>query len=935
MLDKVSKQSLLEQIIGARDDPVAIKSVDYRFVAVNKAFCKHVGFEACDLIGKNDLELGRAESLVLGDPATGWPGLWAFDDRAIEHCSKTRYVETGFNGRNDLHTVRTPLMDDGGNVIGLMVELVDVREVHELKRRVANNLDALSIRDGEITTLDSVLASLLACQDTETLLSYLAAIIVERTGADGAYVSTLHETGAYLNFVAAQGVHAAQLLGTRHQWGDGVVGMAWERGEVIFGNEAIAVGDQLRWEPMTQTLVIPLMLDGATVAALSVVSGPMQPDLGKEIALLERIAGVATVAIANTRLMDTTAQTLRRTRALSEISRMLTTVDDSCAACDSVCRTILSVVDVTRSSCYLVDESGQLRPHVSWAVDEAEPFRTDTIPESLVPGALAHWCLENREVGYIKRLDDDPRESAAVHAFRREFNVGSTCCAPLLRRGEPVGLIVVSRARNQRDLDETDIDVFKAIANQLSTVIERHELASELQHQAFHDQLTALPNRHQFELELERSIRIARENSTSVWVQYIDLDGFKEVNDTNGHTSGDQLLKLVAGRLSQCIDSRHMLARMGGDEFATIVCVDDAHGDDALATAQCLLDSLSTEFVVRGERIKVGASIGLSQFPADGDNVDELLRSADIAMYQAKNSEETDIFRFDETLAIDLRNRVQLEKELREALENEEFRLVYQPQVRCSDHRVVGVEALIRWVHPTRGLVPPAEFIPLAERTGQINRIGAWVIETAARQLANWQGTSLGGVRVSINIAAPQLQLESFSADVLDVLQCHGVPVSLLELEVTESVVMNDVSSVVRHLNHLRNAGMRIAIDDFGTGYSSLSYLQELPLDVLKIDRSFVTRLATEDAETSLANTIQFLADRFGLITVAEGVETVQQCNAIMQLGCTLIQGYLYSKPVAAEELPKVVTDIQGLASTEPRRDSRPAKTRRSDVVSH
>ncbi len=910
MLEEIHSHLLLDQLGAALSKPMVVKDREHRFVYVSKAFADALGRPVDELIGKNDLELGRPRNLVLGDPSTGWPGLWELDDRVLESGTGSTHAGAGFNPRNNTSTERTPLRNDAGDIVGLIVQLHDLGDTHGLQRSVENNRDALWVQKGEINTVDRVLASLSACHDTGTLFHQLVSTLIERTSADGSYIAKVHESGEYMEFVSAAGLNSEVLAGTRQLRGEGLLGEIWNRGEAAFVNDLGDAHSVFKWEPQTQGFGLPLIVDGLTVAVLLVVSGSDSPDLAGEIPLLERIARIACFGVANTRLMDATAKTLSRTRALGELSQLLNKVESATDACDAVCRVLLQAFEATQASSFLVDDTGTLQSHVRWGIKDGELLQASPFTDDLTCGSIAQWCVANGETAVIARHVEDSRESAAIHAMREQLQIGSTCCVPLHKGGKLAGALGITRDRDQIDFDENEIAAFTAVVNQLSTALDRHELASELQHQGFHDRLTTLPNRHCFELELNDAINQAQMDDSIVTVLFLDLDGFKNVNEALGHAAGDLLLSLISERLAGCIESSDMLARMGGDEFAVIV---RARGktDAAFITAQRLLASLSTPFSMVGECVSVGASIGVSSYPENGLTGNDVLRCADTAVYQAKRNGKGQILCFDETLANDERDRNKLEVELRHAIENEEFELLYQPQVRCSDNRVVGVEALIRWEHPTRGVVSPAEFIPLAETIGLINSIGAWVIDEAVRQLSLWQKTSLSDMRVSVNIAPPQFQLADFAEQILNALENHRVPPDLLELEVTESVVMNDVARVVQHLYRLREAGVRVAIDDFGTGYSSLSYLQDLPLDVLKIDRSFVSRMASKSSGQSLVKTIQLLASGLGLETVAEGVETIEQKDAIEELGCDLIQGYLYSRPVAPEQIPDVVLDIQ------------------------
>ena len=353
---------------------------------------------------------------------------------------------------------------------------------------------------------------------------------------------------------------------------------------------------------------------------------------------------------------------------------------------------------------------------------------------------------------------------------------------------------------------------------------------------------------------------------------------------------------------------------MGGDEFALIVRdaeprADGAEGE-ALAIARRLIHALLDPFDVHGSRLRIGTSIGVSHFPDDGHGMDELLRNADVAMYRAKAEGKGCVVAYERAHADESRRRAEVELELTDALGRDEFRLFYQPQVSCRDGRVSALEALIRWEHPTRGLLAPDAFVPIAEQAGLIDAIGDWVIEEAARQWRAWRDEEVADVRIAVNVAASQFRQPRFADGVLARLRRHGVPPERLELEVTESVFMQDVELVAAELERLRAVGVRIAVDDFGTGYSSLRYLQELPLDALKIDRAFVAPLGERTDRVSLAGTVQLLAAGLGLESVAEGVESAAQLAAVSELGCDLVQGYHFSPPVPAANVPACIRTI-------------------------
>ena len=571
MLDDIIPSQLVAQIGVAQDTPFAIKDLNHRFVYANPSFCQLLGTSAEALIGKNDLEIGRPRELVLGNPLSGWPGLWALDDQVVKQKTISRTADLTSAEQGNLETVRVPLRNADGEVTALLVQLFDVSEVRELKQRIANNVDVLSLREGEISTMESVLASLMACQDTGTLLEQLAGILVARTRADCCYAATLHESGEFMEIVAANGNHSAQYFGGQFRRGEGTIGRVWDRGASIYFKDVSVIQSIHQWPAGTQAFSLPLFVEGEAIAALTVISDTDSKDLADNVPLLERICGMASMAIANTRLIDVTQQRLRVTRALAEVSQALTTLDNVEEAYNLVCRILLPAMDAKRASILQLDESGELTPQVSWGYSHGSLTRPMVLTKELACQSIAQWCVDNDSLATIGRVEEDAREASVVHALRAENNVGSTCCIPLKHHEGVFGAMILARSRDMREFSEAHIDMFQAVVNQLSTSINRIELAAKLKHQAFHDRLTGLPNRYQLESILGEAIDEANNCQGNFYVMFVDLDGFKEVNDFNGHATGDRLLSSVAERLSSVIGERDTLVRMGGDEFAVIV----------------------------------------------------------------------------------------------------------------------------------------------------------------------------------------------------------------------------------------------------------------------------------------------------------------------------------------------------------------------------
>jgi diguanylate cyclase (GGDEF)-like protein len=435
------------------------------------------------------------------------------------------------------------------------------------------------------------------------------------------------------------------------------------------------------------------------------------------------------------------------------------------------------------------------------------------------------------------------------------------------------------------------------------TIARRRELEVELAHQALHDALTGLPNRTLLADRLNQALARHGRGTGDVVVAFMDLDRFKLINDSKGHPVGDALLVSLARRLEGALRSADTVARFGGDEF--VMVSEGVQGDaDVVAIATRLKGVLDEPFSLGDEDIHISGSIGLA-VAANGETADELIRNADAAMYAAKEAERGGFAVYREPLHAGVVTRLQTERELHKALNDGEFVLHYQPKYSLASGEAVGVEALLRWAHPEKGLVSPADFIPVCEETGLIVPIGQWVLFEAGRQARRWRDQHGLSVAVSVNLSARQLVRPDLTRLVSDMLESTGADPADLCLEITEGSLLQDMNAAVKHLRELRSLGVRISIDDFGTGYSSLAYLRTLPLDELKIDRSFVTPVADDASAAAIVASVVGLGHALGLLVVAEGVETVAQLSTLRALGCDLAQGYYLARPAnAAAVLP-------------------------------
>ncbi len=426
---------------------------------------------------------------------------------------------------------------------------------------------------------------------------------------------------------------------------------------------------------------------------------------------------------------------------------------------------------------------------------------------------------------------------------------------------------------------------------------------ARMQHLAHHDTLTGLPNRVHLLERLQGAIADARREGSQLAVLFIDMDRFKNINDTLGHQVGDGLLVEVGRRLRALVRETDLVARLGGDEFVVVLTHVGQRGADAAAKiGGQLLQALGRPYAVQGHELHSTPSVGISLFPADGAEPDTLMKNADTAMYHAKAQGRNNCQYFTPALNEARGERLALEVGLRGVIERNELFLHYQPQQDVASGRIVAFEALLRWRHPERGLIPPLDFIPIAEDTGLIEPIGSWVLDAALQQVAQWRRDGHAALRVAVNLSAQQLRLDSFAERVAQALTRHGLPGSALELEITESVAMRDPERTAALLRQLRHIGVALAIDDFGTGHSSLAYLKQLPLSCLKLDRSFVMDIERDANDAAICTATIQMAHSLGLGVVAEGVETAMQLEFLRRLGCDTVQGYHLSRPLPAAD---------------------------------
>jgi diguanylate cyclase (GGDEF)-like protein len=583
-------------------------------------------------------------------------------------------------------------------------------------------------------------------------------------------------------------------------------------------------------------------------------------------------------------------------KAMSKIDKLILSGADFEEVAEDVIDHLINLTEYESAAIIARDVDGRNKAKmISWCEDK---FMHERIG---LPQELGHdWC-QPREVE-IKMVDP------AVAPYRERFlkyGIRFVLIIPVVLQDELKGILLLGStksfeshgARVQRCID---------LAGRLAVALASAEREEALYRQAHFDELTGLPNRQLLKDRLEQHLVSARRNQTSGAILFLDLDRFKEVNDVFGHSVGDIVLTQTAERIINEVRESDTVARLGGDEFV-VVMPEHATGNVLRMAASRILTRLSEPFQVRGSSHFLSASIGIVVFPDDGDSVETLLQNADAAMYRAKDAGRSRFEFFSKSLNAESRRKIELERDLRTAFDDERLEVFYQPQFNLRDGAVWGAEALMRWRHGDQGFVPPNEFIQLAEDSGLIVDMGRWVMEQTCTDLRSIMDMGLHPGSMSINVSARQLREGNFASDVLDALQRHDIHPGYLQLEITETAVAENPDAAINILNVLRDAGVQVAIDDFGTGYSSLSYLQQMPFDLIKIDKSFIDMIGEGGSSENICRTIIKMAHELGKKSIAEGVETREQADFLIENGCDFVQGYFYSHPLPQNEFHEFV----------------------------
>jgi diguanylate cyclase (GGDEF)-like protein/PAS domain S-box-containing protein len=599
------------------------------------------------------------------------------------------------------------------------------------------------------------------------------------------------------------------------------------------------------------------------------------------------------------------------------VTRTLSEADTAAAGLKAVLRTVCEAEGWELGRYFAGDDkAGVLRFGEAWGVPDEEIERfiemSRTLTYAPVAG-LAGRVWQSGEALWVADVNADARVSVAGRA--RESGIRGAFVFPLVSEGRIIGVFIFN-SRAVREREERLLQAIHVIGSQIGQFIQRKQAEDKVAQLAQFDTVTGLPNRHLFNDRLGQMLTQAQRNDWSGAVLFVDLDRFKAVNDTYGHAAGDVLLRQVAARLKDCVRSGDNVGRLSGDEFA-VALSNLAKADDAGLVAQKVVGALSAPFDLGGHQAYISASIGIALFPSDGQEPDALIKNADTAMYRAKEQGRNGYQFYLPQMNERLTQRLQLEAQLRGALDRKEFLLHYQPKVSLATGAITGFEALLRWQHGER-LVPPAEFIAVLEETSLIVPVGEWVLRSVCEQLRRWEQAGIAVRPVAVNLSARQFQRKGLATVVGQVLRENKIDPDLLELELTETLLMSEAEEAVETLLQLKSLGVQLAVDDFGTGYSSLAYLKRFPLNALKIDRAFIRNAVTDPDDAAIALTIINLAHSLKLKVVAEGVETEGQLNFLRSHGCDEMQGYYFARPLKVEDCTQALVEDRRLPNPKP-----------------
>jgi diguanylate cyclase (GGDEF)-like protein len=760
-----------------------------------------------------------------------------------------------------------------------------------------------------------------------------AAAILEGTFTS-ATIALADPDGEFLRIAASKGINYDRMRNRRfavsatHPEGRGLTGTSFRTKKPCIMNDFLADERTTHWHALAREdgtrsgASFPLLENGGRAVGvllfLSRDEGAFSDDL---VELLGRLAENVSFALDNFDRAEQKAKTEEQKERLTRMFAALSATNEAIMRAKSrtqlfemVCEAAANGGKFTSTTISLANPDSDFLDIAAVAGPTAETTRNVKVSISAARPegrGLSGAAFRSGQA----RISNDylaDQQASAFHAIIRSDGAKSGAAFPLLIRGQAVGVMLFLSAEKDTFTPEF-VELLQRLADNVSFALENFDRADEktkadarIEYLASHDSLTSLPNRETFNGLLHHAIEAARRYQRRFAVLFIDLDRFKIINDSLGHEAGDMLLVEIANRLRQTLRSSDVVARLGGDEFVVIL-EEAAESHDVECIARNLLSVLSEPLQLSGHECHTTASIGIAMYPSDGADVQTLTKNADMAMYLAKEDGKNGFRFFTKEIKTQSIERLTLESALRRALERDQFALHYQPKVDLATGQITGVEALLRWTHPELGVLPPMQFIPLAEETGLIVPIGRWVLKEACAQNVAWQRRGLRPVSMAVNLSPRQFADEHLLQDIDEALAASGMSPVLLQLEVTESMVMRNVSRAVKVLDAIQNRGIRLAIDDFGTGYSSMSLMKQFPIDTIKIDRSFVRDLPDDSEDKAIAQAIISMGKALGMTVVAEGVETAEQETFLRDHACDEMQGFLFSRPVPSQQLAELL----------------------------
>jgi diguanylate cyclase (GGDEF)-like protein len=749
-----------------------------------------------------------------------------------------------------------------------------------------------------------------------------------------ATIALVEPDGEFLRIAATKGLNYERMRGRRfatsaaNPEGRGLSGTSFRTRQPCIMNDFMADERTVHWRSLAREdgtrsgACFPLLKNGSEAIGvllfLSTDEGAFTDDL---VELLARLAENVSFALDNFDRAEEKAKTEEQQERLTRMFAALSATNEAIMRAKSrtelfefACAAASNGGKFTSTTIALADADSDLLGIVAAAGPAAETTRNvrlSTSADCPEGRGLAGTAFRTREPCVSNDYLNDDRVRI-FHAIVRGDGARSGAAFPLLIRGQAVGIMIYMSSEKDTFTPEF-VELLQRLADNVSFALENFNRVDEktraderIEYLASHDSLTGLPNREMFNELLRYAISAAQRYQRRFAVLFIDLDRFKVINDSLGHDAGDVLLVEVASRLRGALRSSDVVARLGGDEFVVIL-EETAERDDVERIALNLLSVLSEPLQLIGHECHTTASIGIAMYPSDGSDAQTLTKNADMAMYLTKEDGKNGVRFFNKEVRTQSIERLTLETALRRALDRNQFALHYQPKVDMTTGQITGVEALLRWTHPELGVLPPSQFIPLAEETGLIVPIGRWVLKEACAQNMDWQRRGLRPVSMAVNLSPRQFGDEHLLGDIDEALAASGMSPVLLQLEVTESMVMRNVSRAVKVLDAIQSRGIRLAIDDFGTGYSSMSLMKQFPIDTIKIDRSFVRDLPKDSEDQAIAQAIISMGKALGMTVIAEGVETVEQEAFLRNHACDEMQGYLFSKPVPPQQLAELL----------------------------